>query len=476
MDDGAKAAPLDPRARPGVMSGPQRTRRDRPGVMSGPQRTRRDRPGRLEPLAYDALYVGALGVMAPSLILKMARGKYRKGWRHKLGFVPKRSEAPRIWLHAVSVGEAVAAGTLADGLREAFPGHEIVASTVTPTGQAVARKRFGEDRTFYLPLDFSGPARRAVARTKPDIMILMELELWPNLIAAAARAGVPVIIANGRISDRAYPRYLRFARFLKISMRRIAAVCAQTDVYAERFRSLGVPPDRVTVTGSLKYDGVKTGPDPESLRWAREGLRVRGGERVLLGGSTHATEELALARAWRGIRGGETWRMVVCPRHPERVGAVQAELSREGFETVLRTRLKTDPAAKVGPGTIVIIDTVGELGRFYHAADLVFVGGSLIPHGGQNPLEPAGLGKAVVFGPHMFNFEEPVAALLGEGGAVRVGGTDELARVVRALAADSGERERLGGAGRRAIDSRKGAVGRTVGLIQGFAADRTFAV
>ncbi|MHC5055602.1 MAG: 3-deoxy-D-manno-octulosonic acid transferase [Planctomycetota bacterium] len=424
------------------------------------------RPGRLEPLAYDAFYVGALGIMAPSLLYKVARGKYRKGWRDKLGFVPERADAPRVWIHAVSVGEAVAAGVLADGLQETLPGHEVVVSTVTPTGQAVARKRFGEDRCFYLPLDFSAPARRAMARTKPDAMVLMELELWPNLIAAASRAGVPVVVANGRISDRAYPRYRRFARLLRKTTRRIASVGAQTDVYAERFRALGVPPERVTVTGSLKYDGVRTGPDPESLVWARGALRVGEGERLLLGGSTHRTEELAIARAWRELGGAGAWRLAVCPRHPERVAGVEAELSREGFETVRRTRLRDDSRAKVRPDTVVIVDTVGELGRLYHAADLVFVGGSLIPHGGQNPMEPAGLGKAVVFGPHMFNFEEPVAALLDERGAVRVASADELAGAMAALAGDAGERERLGEAGRRSIESRKGATGRTVGLIR----------
>ncbi|MHC4248457.1 MAG: 3-deoxy-D-manno-octulosonic acid transferase [Planctomycetota bacterium] len=423
-------------------------------------------PDRFEPIAYDALYVGALGVMAPSLLYKMARGKYRQGWRDKLGFVPDRLEAPRIWIHAVSVGEAVVARVLADGLGEALPDHEIVVSTVTPTGQAVARKRFGEDRCFYLPLDFSGPARRAIRRTKPDVIVLMELEVWPNLIAAAAREGVPVVVANGRISDRAFPKYLRLKRLVRRSMRRIAAVGAQTEAWAARFRALGVAPERVTVTGSLKFDGVKTGPDPGSLAWARDALRIGEGERVLLGGSTHRTEELALARAWRGVPSDERWRLVVCPRHPERVAGVEAELAREGFETVRRTRLRDDSRAEVRPDAIVIVDTVGELGRLYHAADLVFVGGSLIPHGGQNPMEPAGLGKAVVFGPHMFNFEEPVAALLDERGAVRVGSADELAPAVAALAGDAGERGRLGEAGRRAIESRKGATGRTVGLIR----------
>jgi len=442
------------------MAGPPKTSdEDRPSPPD-------ERPCRLEPLAYDALYVGMLGVLTPSLLYKVARGKYRQGWRDKLGFVPERPEGPRIWVHAVSVGEAVAAGVLANGLREALPDYDIVVSTVTPTGQAVARKRFGEEACFYLPLDFSGSVRRALRRTKPDIIILMELEVWPNLIAAASRAGVPVVIVNGRISDKAYPKYLRLKRFIKKSMRRIAAVGAQTEGYAERFRALGVPREDVTVTGSLKYDGVKTGPDPESLACAKEALRVSEGERVLLGASTHRTEELAIARAWRGIPAGERWRLVVCPRHPERVPGVEAELAREGLKTVRRTALRDDPELKVESDAVVVIDTVGELGRICRAADIVFVGGSLIPHGGQNPMDPAGLGKATVFGPHMFNFGEPVEALLAEGGAVQVESGEELAKVVASLAADEPGRKHLGDAGRRAIDSRKGAVGRTVELIR----------
>jgi 3-deoxy-D-manno-octulosonic-acid transferase len=438
--------------------------------MAGPAKDLPDRarlrPGRLEPIAYDALSVSMLGVMAPSLLYKMARGKYRTGWRDKLGFVPERPEGPRIWIHAVSVGEAVAASVLAGGLREEFPDHEIVVSTVTPTGQAVARRSFGEEKSFYLPLDFSGVVRRAIRRTNPDVIVLMELEVWPNLIAAAARARVPVVIANGRISDRAYPRYLRIKRLVRRSMRRITAVGAQTEAWAERFRTLGVRGEDVTVTGSLKFDGVKTGPAPDSLAWARGALRIGEGERVLLGGSTHRTEEAALARAWRGIPVDERWRLVVCPRHPERAKAVESDLAREGFATVRRTKLKDNPGLKVEPGTVVLIDTVGELGRIYHAADLVFVGGSLIAHGGQNPMEPAGLGKATVFGPHMFNFAEPVDALLGEKGAVLVNSSDELVRVVARLAADAPERSRLGAAGRRAIESRRGATARTVELIR----------
>ncbi len=429
-------------------------------------------PGRVEPVLYDALYVGALAVMAPSLLYKIAKGKYRRGWAHKLGFVPDREPAKRIWIHAVSVGEAVAADTLAEGLREELPDFELVASTTTPTGQAVARERFGEERTFYFPLDFSGPARRALVRTKPGAIVLMEFELWPNLTAAAARGGIPVVIVNGRISERAFPKYLRYARLLRPTMRRVAAFGVQTETYAERFRSIGAPPGRVVVTGSLKYDGVKTEPDPDSAARARRELGIAEGERVLLGGSTHRTEELALARAWRGIGTGEPWRLVVAPRHPERVPEAEADLARDGFRTVRRTKLKEDPEARPGPDTVVIIDTVGELGRFYGAADLVFVGGSLIPHGGQNPIEPAGLGKAVVFGPHMFNFAETVEALLGAKGARRVASPEELAQVVNDLARDEAARRRLGEAGRAAIIARQGARARTTELIRNVLAGR----
>ena len=437
------------------------------------------KPDTLELLARDAAYIGMLAAWSPALLYRIARGKYRKGWGHKLGFVPEREALSppegRIWIHAVSVGEAVVAATLAEALLAQLNHHEIVVSTTTPTGQEVARRRFGEDRAFYLPLDFSGPVRRAFRRTKPDVLVLMELEIWPNLVATAARGGVPVVVVNGRISAESLPRYRRVKRFLRKSMERIAAFGVQTEAYAERFREIGASPERVVVTGSLKYDGVKTEPDPEAEAWARTELRVRKGERLLLGGSTHRTEEVALAEAWRSITpdpadGKAPWRLVIAPRHPPRIPAVEAELAKAGFRTVRRTSMRTstreDRPAEIDRETIILVDTVGELGRFYHAADLVFVGGSLIPHGGQNPIEPAGLGKPVIYGPHMFNFRETVELLREARGAREVGRPEELAGAVGALAADAEARASLGLAAREAILSKQGAARRSAKLVR----------
>ncbi len=426
------------------------------------------RPWRSEQLAYDAIYAGLMGVMAPTLLWRLARGKSRAGWKHKLGFAPERDRRERFWIHAVSVGEAVVADILAGRLRTEFPEHDIVVSTTTPTGQEVARRRFGEGNTFYLPIDFSGPVRRSFARVKPTALVLMEGEVWPNLVAEAARRDVPVVVANGRISERAFPRYERVTPILRRTFRRLAAVCAQNEDYARKFVSLGARRERVVVTGTMKYDGVSTEPDPASESWAREALRVRSGERVLIGGSTHRTEELALAVAWRGIAssgrsGAEIWRLVIAPRHPPRVPEVESDLRGEGFRTVRRSELE---GGSLDPETIIIVDTVGELGRFYHASDLVFVGGSLIPHGGQNPIEPAGLGKPVVFGPHMFNFEDTAQALLESGGAREVASAEALAAVVSELASDARAREGLGQAARRAVISRQGAAERTVRAIR----------
>jgi len=420
-------------------------------------------PTSVEHIAYDVLYAGLLTAMAPSFLYKIARGKYRAGWKHKLGFVPERVPGRRIWIHAVSVGEAVAADILAGGIRAELPGHEIVVSTTTPTGQSVARARFGEDKVFYFPLDLSGPVTRAFARTRPELLVLMELEVWPNLVAAAAHRDVPVVVANGRISDRAFARYRRVARILRPSFRRLAAVGAQNEDNAGKFIALGTPRERVVVTGTLKYDGVATEPDDASRSWARRELRLADGEHLLLGGSTHRTEELALARAWRRSGTGETWRLAIAPRHPERVPEVESELAADGFTTARRSRLAEAEAA---PGAVALVDTVGELGRLYHAADLVFVGGSLIPHGGQNPIEPAGLGKAVVFGPHMFNFDDSVRDLLEADGARRVGSAEALVGVITELARDSRARGILGANARAVVLSRKGAAARTVRIVR----------
>ena len=438
------------------------------------------KPDRLELIGRDAAYVGMLVAWSPALLYRIAGGKYRKGWAHKLGFVPEREAVlpspagppnARIWIHAVSVGEAVAASTLAEALREELPGCEIVASTTTPTGQEVARKSFGEALVSYLPIDFSGPVRRALGRTRPSVIVLVESEIWPNLVATAAREGVPVVVVNGRISDKSLPRYRRIRRFLRKTMQRIAAFGVQTQDYAERFREIGAPPERVFVTGSLKYDGVKTGPDPEAEAWARAELRIGEGERLLLGGSTHRTEELALARAWRAVTSDDAgeespWRLVIAPRHPPRVPEAEADLAREGFRTVRRTSIKEGTSAGIDRETVILVDTVGELGRFYRAADLVFVGGSLIPHGGQNPIEPAGLGKPVIYGPHMFNFQETVEALREVGGAREVASAEELGHAVKELAADSRARRALGLAAREAILSRQGAARKSVELVR----------
>lgn len=431
-------------------------------------KSRSKRPSRLEALGYDIFYTLTLGIGSPLLIYKIARGKYRQGWAHKLGFVPERSAKDRIWLHAVSVGEAVAAGILAERLRVEMPSFELVASTTTPTGQAVARKRFGEDKVFYFPLDFSCCARKAVARTRPSLIVLMELEIWPNLIAAAVSSGVPVAVVNGRLSERSFRGYSRIAQLVRPTLRRIAAFGVQTEEYAERFKALGAPPERVVVTGSLKYDGVKTEPDPAASAWARSELGLGPSERVLIGGSTHRTEELALACAARPL--GQAWRLVLVPRHPERVPEVEAELAKEGFKTVRRTQLGAGSSAP--PGAVVIVDTVGELSRLYHAADLVFVGGSLIPHGGQNPIEPAGIGKATVFGPHMFNFQETAELLTGVGGACMVRSREELTKLLPELAASEEGRRRMGESARLAIRSRQGASMRSVELLRKVLAER----
>jgi 3-deoxy-D-manno-octulosonic-acid transferase len=428
-------------------------------------RTSRLPPRKFEQIARDALYTGAVVAMSPMLLYKFARGKYRTGWGGKLGYVPQRCAADRIWLHAVSVGEAVVMGILAERLRTALPAYEIVISTTTPTGQDVAKKKFGDERSFYLPLDFSGFVRRAVTRTKPNVLILAETEIWPNLIAAATDAGVPVVVVNGRISDRAFPTYQRFARFFKSTMQKISVCAVQTEDYAERFRALGMPDERIVVTGTLKYDGVRTEADHDARTWARDELRIAANEHVLLGGSTHATEEVALARAWKAIPQDAGWRLVIAPRHPDRVGEAEADLAEAGFQTIRRSSLVPGGADALHRECIVLVDTVGELGCLYHAADLVFVGGSLIQHGGQNPIEPAGIGKATVFGPHMFNFAETTELLLASGGALQVEDASRLTQLVTDLAEADDRRAAVGVAGREAIRSKQGAAGRTVALI-----------
>lgn len=407
-----------------------------------------------------ALALLALGYLPVFLVRKVWGAGYPLALRERLGFVPVTPGPARFWVHAVSVGEVMAAVPLVRALRARWPGVEVVVSTVTATGARVARERLPEAAAlFVLPLDLPGATRRAVRRVRPRCFIALETEIWPNLLRALREAGVPATVANGRISDRSYRGYQRVRCLLGRVLDHVALFAMQSEESARRIATLGARPERVVVTGNLKMETPAAGAGT-AAPWRRL-LGLDPGP-VWVAGSTHRGEDEQVLEAFLAVRSAVSGlRLVLAPRHPERAPEVEALVVSRGLTAVRRSRVGAGP-----PGEVVLLDTVGELATLYAAADVIFVGGSLVPAGGHNVIEPALCGKPVVFGPHMANFRDAAALLLGAGGAVQVPDARGLAGTVRGLLEDPEAREAIGRAARRAVEAHQGACGRTVAALE----------
>ena len=390
-----------------------------------------------------------------------ATGKYLRTFRERMGRLPVYLNVDgdrSIWIHAVSVGEVLAARPLVPALRERLPGYRIFLSTTTMTGNAVAKKSIrGVDGLFYAPFDFPHPVRHALEVLNPSLVVLVETELWPNLIHEARRRGTRVALVNGRISPHSFPRYRRLGRFLRKVLSEIDLFLMQGEPHAERIRALGAPPERVRVTGNLKFDAVEPGRLPERLARLLQGGSVP--RPLWVAGSTVGGEEELVLSAFHRVRERVPHaRLLMAPRHPERFDSVPALVEAAGFRCLRRSAL--DPVAW-NDGEVMLLDTLGELSQVYALASVVFVGGSLVPAGGHNILEPAVAGKPVVVGPHMENFQEIADQFSSEQALVRVGSADELASEVSALLVDPERRAGLGARARELVGRNRGAVGRS---------------
>jgi 3-deoxy-D-manno-octulosonic-acid transferase len=368
-----------------------------------------------------------------------------------------------IWIHAVSVGEALTARALIADLRERYPNLRLFLSTTTLTGQQIARTRIqGVDAVFFLPFDLPVFVRRTLRLVRPRLFIMMETEIWPNLLRACRQAGVRTMLVNGRISSRSYPRY-RWARgFFRGVLAHVDRFCMQSDESARRITDIGADPRRVVVTGSLKFDSLEL-PGVTPGRGAGRVLRyfrVPPSRPVFIAASTLKGEEAPVFAAFAAIRRtAPAALLVIAPRKPERFPEAEALAKAEGFRVLRRTELAVDaaPAADV-----VVLDTIGELAHLFQIATVVFVGGSLVAQGGHNILEPAVHGKPIVFGPHMENFEEIARTFLTNQAAVQVQSGLELGTVVLRLMTDPVERARLGAAARALVEANRGAKRRTL--------------
>lgn len=411
---------------------------------------------------YTAVLAAAMAAYAPvALGRKLTRG-VPLNLRARLGHDARPSHArPSGWIHAVSVGEAIAALPLVDGLRARHAGLPLVVTTVTETGARVVRERLrtaAEHR--YFPLDLPVAIDRVVRAVNPAFVVCMETELWPNLVRGLHRRGIPVMIANGRLSDRSFRRYAMIRRFLRPTLERILVFAMQSDEDARRIVALGAPSSRVVVTGNMKHDAVA--PDASGGDAWRRRLGLGSGRPVWVAGSTHpGEEELILTAHALARRAHPDLALILAPRHPERAGEVALLVRDRGWSAARRSAL----AGPLDRDAIMIVDTVGELAELYAIGDVAFVGGSLVPRGGHNVLEPARLGKPVMVGPDTANFREAAALLEASGGAVVVQDCAELAGRLADLLTDEPRRRRIGEAARRAATSRHGAVQKTLDLV-----------
>jgi 3-deoxy-D-manno-octulosonic-acid transferase len=352
---------------------------------------------------------------SPWWLLRMATsGKYREGLTERLGLVPHRvvdvlpAHGEVVWLHAVSVGEVLAVSPLIQRLRS--EGLTVLISTTTRTGQRLARERFGAGNVFYFPLDFAWIVRRYLRELRPRILILAETEFWPNLLAACGRASVPVVVVNGRISDRSFPRYRRLKWMWGRVLAGLSLVLAQSEQDVDRLKAIGAPADRVRLGGNMKFDVRAADEGAEIVRLLR--LLLPGDARLLVCGSTLEGEEQMLLDAWPSlVRAEPRLRMVLAPRHPERFPAVGQLLERSGIEWARRSLFVAGWNSNLKPGSVLLLNSIGELAPVYSLAQIAFVGGSLVAAGGHNPLEPAQFGVPIVMGPNYENFRAIIEEL-----------------------------------------------------------------
>jgi 3-deoxy-D-manno-octulosonic-acid transferase len=391
-------------------------------------------------------------------------GKYLRTFRARLGNLPPDlplgQEGPAIWIHAVSVGEVLAARPLVEALSQRLPRHRVFVSTTTLTGNAVAGQSVrGAAGLFYAPFDFPGPVKRALRAVDPVVLVLVETEIWPNLIHEARRRGAKVVMVNGRISPRSFSRYRLVRGLLSRVLAEVDLFLMQGQAHAKRIRELGAPEDRVHVTGNLKFDAAE--PPRVSQALARGlGPAARGGRLLVVAGSTSAGEDESVIAAFLRVRQQvPEAALLIAPRKPERFAEVPALLEAAGLRCRLRSALDEQPWSG---DEVVLLDTLGELAQVYALADVVFVGGSLVPQGGHNVLEPAVAGKAIVVGPHMENFQEIADQFLSEDALVVVSSEEELAAELCDLLADPERRKRLGDKAKTLVERNRGAVARTV--------------
>ncbi|MGE0041627.1 MAG: 3-deoxy-D-manno-octulosonic acid transferase [Vicinamibacterales bacterium] len=420
---------------------------------------------------YSVLGLVFCAAVSPWLIYQAVRyRKYVGSLGQRMGYLPVSFNIDgdeSIWLHAVSVGEVLTARPLLKDLRARYPRLRIFLSTTTMAGQQLARRSVPDaDAVFYFPFDLGFVVRRTLDLVRPRLFVMMETEIWPNLLAECRARGVRTAIVNGRLSERSYPRYRLVKGFMRRVLDDIDRFLVQSEESARRFIDLGANPGRVTVTGSLKFDSLEHDAPAVAAR-ARDRVlrffRIPPGRPVIVAGSTMKGEEGPVLRAFRRVRAtAPSTLLILAPRHPERFAEVEARCRAEGFRTVRRTELPIDAEPRAD---IVLLDSIGELAAIYQVATVVFVGGSLVATGGHNVLEPAVFGKPIVIGPHMQNFAEITDTFVRNGACVQLAGESALDEALVSLMTDPVRRARLGAAARALVEANRGAKDKTVAVL-----------
>ena len=417
----------------------------------------------------DLLYLFAGLAYSPVIIYRVFKhGRYRTGWAQRFGRISRKSpEKKCIWLHAVSMGEVNAAKTIIRELEAKFSDFEIVISTTTDTGFARAASLFSKDhQVFYFPFDFSWAMRRAFNNIRPAICLLMELEVWPNFVRLAKQFDAPVVVVNGRISDRSFPKYKRAKLLLKHVFRKVNLVLAQTEEYARRFREIGA--GNVIITSSLKYDTAQITNKVAGTDTLATQLNI-GKERIWVAGGTGPDEEKIILDVFTSLKQSsqlKDLRLVVVPRKPERFDEVAWLIGDAGFEFIRYSSIKNSDVRCMEKPAVILGDTMGDLRKFYCLANVIFVGRSLVPMGGSDMIEAAALGKCTVFGPHTFNFKQTADSLLAGNGAIVVNDGNELQKTIQKCLIEPDYAREIAQNGQDVIKKNQGATTRSIEQIE----------
>lgn len=422
-------------------------------------------------LAYSLLLSLGLLVLIPHFLIQaLAHGKYIEGLRQRLGSIPPVNGKPVIWLHCVSVGETQAARPLAQRLQQQFPHHALVVSTITRTGQNLARDVFRTQAAsvFYFPFDWRWTARRALKAINPEAVLIMETELWPNFLRECKARQIPVALVNGRISRQSFRRYKLITSFIRRVLSSLSIAVMQSEMDADRLEALGMPKERLFTAGNLKFDAEVAGGLANKTDEIRTRFGLDPGAPLILAASTHSNEEEIVLDSIKQLLQTTPVRLIIAPRHPERFKEVANLIHQSGLSWTIRTN-PPDPMDTAA--TVILLDTIGELPATYELAQIVFVGGSIVDKGGHNVLEPAATGVAVVTGAHTHNFQA-IVELMHEANAIvqlppleGCAAGDEVAHVFAKLLANAEERAELGRRAKQLVINNQGAANRTIELI-----------